>query len=220
MTVHSILPGPLTRAAAGELEAVSVRHIAQGTADLVGAAEAAASDSGALALLGPYRSAAVAGGVEVSAPAGLPLLAPVATWAGVTRDDEPGCEDAARHRGTVLRLLARDTEVARKIADRVAATGQRALVVAGAHEYGRQLDGQMRLAGLPRAERVGDADLVVLAGLAGEPEIERAAETAPLPRIAFDGAQGAPLADREVCVAMPYAPADGVPNRDVLAGLQ
>src|SRR5919201_845001 len=96
----------------------------------------------------------------------------------------------------------------------------RALVVAGAHEYGRQLDGQLRLAGLPRAERVRDADLVVLAGLAGEPEIERAAETASLPLIAFDGAQGAPLADREVCVAMPYAPADGVPNRDVLAGLQ
>jgi hypothetical protein len=49
----------------------------------------------------------------------------------VTRDDEPGCEDAVRHRGTVLRLVARDTVVAARIAAGVHAAGQRALVVAG-----------------------------------------------------------------------------------------
>ena len=64
------------------------------------AAEAAAADPDAVALLGPYRSRAVADAVEATAPAGLALIAPVATWAGVTREDEPGCEDEpARHRG-------------------------------------------------------------------------------------------------------------------------
>lgn len=148
------------------------------------------------------------------------LLSPVATWAGVTRDDEPGCDDAARHCGTVLRLVARDTEVAARIATDVRAAGQHALVVAGEHDYGRQLDGQLRLASLPRAERADDADLVVLAGLAGELEIERAAATAPLPLVAFDGAQGAALGDREVHVALPFAPVDGVPTEELLAGLE
>ena len=51
--------------------------------------------------------------MEATGPAGLPLIAPMATWAGVTRSDEPGCEDDPEdHRGTVFRLLARDTEVA------------------------------------------------------------------------------------------------------------
>ena len=158
--------------------------------------------------------------MEVTGPAGLALLAPVATWAGVTRDDEPGCDDAARHGGTVLRLVARDTEVAARIATDVRAAGQHALVVAGEHDYGRQLDGQLRLASLPRAERADDADLVVLAGLAGEPEIERAAATAPLPLVAFDGAQGAALGDREVHVALPFAPVDGVPTEELLAGVE
>jgi hypothetical protein len=219
VTVHSILPDALTHRVGAALEAAGIRHVAHGTGDPVAAATAAAADPAALALLGPYRSADVAEALEVSAPAGLALLAPVATWAGVTRDGEPGCDDAARHRGTVLRLVARDTEVAARLAADVLTAGRRALVVAGEHDYGRQLDGQLRLAGLPRAERAEQADLVVLAGLAGEPEIERAAASAPLPLVAFDGAQGAALGDREVLIAMPYAPVDGVPVRELLAGV-
>jgi hypothetical protein len=220
MRVHSILPELLTRAAGAAFEAAGIRHVAHGTRNPAGAASAAAADPHAHALLGPYRSADVAEAVEATAPAGLPLLAPVATWAGVTRNDEPGCDDPARHRGTVLRLVARDTEVATRIASDVLAAGQHALVVAGDHDYGRQLDGQLRLASLSRAERAEDADLVILAGLAGEPEIERATASAPLPLVAFDGAQGAALGDREVRVALPYAPVDGVPTDELLAGVE
>lgn len=220
MSVHSILPDALTQAADVELRAAGVDHIARGTGDPVSAAAAAAADPQALALLGPYRSAAVVEAVEATAPAGLALLAPVATWAGVTRDDEPGCDDAAQHRGTVLRLVARDTEVAVRLAKHLRAAGERALVIAGAHDYGRQLDGQLRLADLPRVERADDADLLILAGLAGEPEIDAAAGTVPLPVIAFDGVQGAPLGDREVRVALPYAPIDGVPTNELMAGVQ
>jgi ankyrin repeat protein len=220
VSVHSILPDALAQAADAKLQAVGVQHVAHGTADPVNAAAAAADDPQAVALLGPYRSGAVAEAVLATGPAGLALLAPVATWAGVTRDDEPGCDIPAKHRGTVLRLLARDTEVARRLANHLLATGQRALVIAGAHDYGRQLDGQLRVAGLPRAERADDADLIVLAGLAGQPEIAAAAETAPLPVIAFDGVQGATLGDRDVRLALPYAPVDGVPTNELLAGVQ
>jgi hypothetical protein len=219
MSVHSVLPELLTRAAGAALAAAGIRHVAHATADPVRAAAAAAADPEALALLGPYRSADVAEAVEASAPAGLALLAPVATWAGVTRDDEPGCDDPARHRGTVLRLVARDTEVAKRIADHLRAAGRSALVVAGEHEYGRQLDGQLQLAVLPRAGRAEDADVVVLAGLTGEPEIERATASVPLPVVAFDGVQGAALGDRDVHVAMPYAPVNGVPTDELLAGV-
>ena len=187
MVVHSALPPLLEAAVAEELGAA---HVAHGDRDPMAAAEAAAADG--LALIGPFRSRDVAEAVEATAPAGLPLIAPVATWAGVTRDDEPGCEDdPARHGGTVLRMIARDTEVAMRIAAHVRAQGQRALVIAGEHEYGVQLDGQLRLAGLPRAD---DADVVVLCGLVGEPEIGRARETG-LSIIAFDGVQGSDLGD-------------------------
>jgi hypothetical protein len=210
--VHSALPDALTAAVDAELRAADVTHVAHGDRDPVGAGAAAAGDPAAIALIGPFRSREVAETVEATAPAGLPLLAPVATWAGVTRDDEPGCEDdPADHRGTVLRMVARDTEVARRIAADVRARGERALVVAGAHEYGVQLAGQLRLAGLPVADDPADADLVVLGGLAGAPEIERAAALAPLPVIAFDGVQGADLGrGREVRLALPVAPAEGV----------
>jgi len=100
-------------------------------------------------------------------------------------DDEPGCDDHAEHHGTVLRLVARDTVVARTIAERL---GDRpARVIAGEHDYGLQLDGQLRMAGLRRSD---DAGVIVLAGLAGQPEIDRARRLAPLPIIAFDGVQG------------------------------
>jgi ParB-like chromosome segregation protein Spo0J len=214
--VHSALPDPLTAVVDDVLRAASVAHRAHGPRAPLRAAEAAAGDEGAVALIGPFRSADVAEAVEATAPAGLPLLAPVATWAGVTRDDEPGCDDAARHAGTVLRLVARDTEVAARIAADVRTSG-RALVVAGTHDYGRQLDGQLRIAGLPRAAGPDDADLVVLCGLAGAPEVERAAALAPLPLIAFDGVQGADLgAGRDVRLALPVAPADDVRPGEVL----
>ena len=151
-------------------------------------------------MIGPFRSRDVAEALEVTAPAGVPLLAPVATWVGVTRDDEPGCDDHADHRGTVLRLVARDTVVAQRIVDRL---GDRpARVIAGDHDYGLQLDGQLRLAGLRRSE---DADVIVLAGLVGEPEAQRARDLAPLPIIAFDGIQGEAFPGQDVELALVYA---------------
>ena len=208
MVVHSALPDALTAAVDAVLQHAGLAHAPHGDADPLRAAEQAASDPDAVALIGPFRSADVAEAVEATAPRRLPLLAPVATWAGITRDDEPGCEaEYARHDGTVFRLVARDTVVAQRITDQVKAAGQRARVIAGDHGYGRQLDGQLRLAGLPRAE--DDADLIVLCGLNGEPEIERARELAPLPIIAFDGIQGADLGpDREVRIALVYTPTD------------
>src|SRR3954451_17292976 len=136
MVVHIVLPDGLTRAVAEVLAAAGIEHVAHRDADPVQAAADAAGDAGAIALIAPYRSAGVPEAVEATAPAGLPLIAPVATWAGVTRDDEPGCDDAADHRGTVLRMVARDTEVAARIARWVRGEGRRAFVVAGAHEYG------------------------------------------------------------------------------------
>ena len=203
--VHSILPPAPTDAVDEVLRAAGVPHVAHGEREHVAAATAAV-DQGARAVIGPFRSRAVAEAVEVTAPAGIPLLAPVATWAGVTRDDEPGCDDhPARHGGTVLRLVARDTVVAQRIAERVRAAGQTARVIAGDHEYGLQLDGQLRMAGLPRGD---DAGVIVLAGLVGEPEIDRARQLAPLPLIAFDGIQGEAFPEQEVTLALVYAPGE------------
>jgi hypothetical protein len=156
--VHTILPDGLTRAAAAVLEAAGAAHV---VGNPMAAAEAAATDPGALALIGPNRSADVTEAVEVTAPAGLALLAP-----------------------------------------------------------GQQLDGQLRLAGLRRADDPGVAELLVLAGLANAPEIERAAASA-LPIVAFDAAQGAPLGDRELRVALPNAPVDGAMSvPELLAGVE
>ena len=141
--------------------------MAHGDADPTRAALAAASDAQAQAVIGPCRSRDVAEAVEVTAPVGLPMIAPIATWVGVTRDDEPGCEhEHADHRGTVLRLVARDSVVAGRIAQRIRDRKQQA-IIAGNHEYGEQLERQLADAGLPRASRVEDADVIVLAGLAG-----------------------------------------------------
>ena len=96
MAVHSILPPPLTEAVDAVLRAAGVPHVAHGDADPVDAAVAAASDPQAHAVIGPFRSADVSEALAATAPARLPLFAPVATWAGVTHDDEPGCDDAAR----------------------------------------------------------------------------------------------------------------------------
>ena len=159
-------------------------------------------DDDAVAFIGPFRSRAVAETVEVTAPAGLPLFAPVATWAGVTHDDEPGCDDPADHRGTVLRMVARDTEVAFRLAAHLRRRGEHALLVAGRGEYGAQIAGQLRLAELPQAD---NADVVVAAGVPDEPGMERVKETAPLPLIAFDGIQGLDVGEgRDVWVALPF----------------
>jgi hypothetical protein len=215
--VHSTLPDSLTAVVDEVLRDGGVEHRAHGPDAPLRAAETAAGDLAAVALIGPFRSADVAEAVEATAPAGLALIAPVATWAGVTRDDEPGCDDPARGGGTVLRMVARDTEVAARVARWVRGEGRLAFVVAGPHEYGAQLDGQLRMAGLPRADWSSEADLVVLCGLAGSPEVEHAAELAPLPVVAFDGVQGAGLgAGRDVRLALPAAPAPGVVAGDVL----
>ena len=220
MVVHVVLPAPLAAAATRVLAGAAVEHVVHDDAEPFAAAVAAARDPRAVALLGPFRSADVAEAVEATGPAGLALLAPVATWAGVTRDDEPGCDDAARHRGTVLRLIARDTEVAARVAADVRATGRRALVVAGRHDYGRQVDGQLRLAGLPRTGSAAEADLVVLCGLVREPEVDRARDVGGLPLVAFDGVQGANLgAGRDVALALPFAPSgDGAPFDHLVDG--
>jgi hypothetical protein len=224
VVVHTALPDSLTAAVDAVLEPTALDHAPHGDGDPVGAAERAAGDPDAVALIGPFRSADVAEAVEATAPRRLPLLAPVATWAGVTRADEPGCDDEhARHDGTIFRLVARDTVVAQRIAAKVGAAGQQAHVIAGAHGYGRQLDGQLRLAGLPRAADHDAADVIVLCGLAGEPEIEQARALAPLPIIAFDGIQGADLGpDRDVQIALVYAPTDealGTPEAQRAAAL-
>ena len=106
----------MTAAVAGVLHDGGIAHVPHVGDGPIDAAVAAVSDPRALALIGPFRSAEVAEAVEATAPAGLPLLAPLATWAGVTRADEPGCEDAARSQGTVLRMVARDTVVAERVA--------------------------------------------------------------------------------------------------------
>src|SRR3954454_15051335 len=154
--VHTILPPLLTDAVDEVLGAAGTAHVAHGDSHPLSSAELTARDPDALAVIGPLRSLDIAEVVEATAPAGLPLVAPFSTWAGVTRDDEPGCDgpqydDPADHRGTVLRMVARDTVVAARIAEDIRAAGSRALVVAGEHDYGRQLDAQLSLAGLPRA---------------------------------------------------------------------
>jgi hypothetical protein len=206
MRVHSVLPAPLADTVDDVLAAAGVAHVRH-AGHVMRAAEAAAGDEDALALIGPFRSADVSEALAATAPQGLPLLAPAATWAGVTRDDEPGCDDAPDHRGTVLRIVARDTEVAARIASDVANAGVRAYVVAGEHEYGMQLDGQLRIGALPRARMPAEADLVVLCGLAGEPEMTEAAGLAPTPVVAFDGVQGGERAPGQMMhVALPIAP--------------
>jgi hypothetical protein len=217
--VHSVLPERLTDAVDGVLRAGQIEHVAHGYDDPVRAAMGATDDDDAIALIGPYTSNHVAETLEATAPAGLPLLAPAATWAGITRDDEPGCDDPAHPHATVFRMVARDTTVAQRIAAEAREAGARALVIAGDHDYGRQLAGQLRLARLPRAASPAEATLLVLCGLAGEPEIERAAALSHLPLVAFDGVQGADLGDRDAFVAMPYGPVDDLPPEDVLAGV-
>jgi hypothetical protein len=219
VTVHSALPPDLAGEAGSALAEAGLAHVAHGTRDPVGAAERAVQDPSAVALIGPFRSAHVAEAAEVVAGTGLALLAPAATAAGVTRPDEPGGEPGSPRDGGVLRLLARDTVVAQRIAADVRAAGRRALVLAGDHEYGDQLDRQLTLVGLPRADGLDGADLVVLCGLAGAPEIEAARALAPLPIIAFDGVQGADLGEHpDVGVALPFAPVEGVADRDQFRG--
>ncbi len=79
-------------------------------------------------------------------------------------------------------------------------------MIAGDHDYGLQLDSQLRMAGLARAETPGEADVIVLAGLVGEPENDRARELAPLPIVAFDGIQGETYPNQDVTIALVYAP--------------
>jgi hypothetical protein len=220
MTVHSVLPVALSSALDEVLAAAGVRHVAHEVDDPVGAAVSAAEDPSALALIGPFRSADVNEALAATAPAGLALIAPVATWAGVTRVDEPGCDGAADHRGFVFRLVARDTEVATRLAQDLRTHGRRAFVVAGEHDYGRQLDGQLRLAGLARVDDAADADVVVLCGLAPGPEVDRAATLSPLPVIAFDGVQGADMRPQsDVALALPFAPVAGVSHGDLFSGV-
>jgi hypothetical protein len=221
-TVHTALPDALQQAVDAVLREAGVEHVAHGDAKPVRAGELAAGDADAVALIGPQLSRAVAHAVEATRPAGLPLLAPAATWVGVTRDDEPGCDDPADHGHTIFRLVARDSVVAERIAMDVHASGRPALVIAGEHEYGVQLDAQLRLAGLPRTSEPADADLIVLCGLADQPELERVTALDPMPVYAFDGVQGSRTfagTDREVFLALPHGPAEGFTAEHLVTGV-
>ena len=170
------------------------------------AAELAASDPEALALIGPFRSRAVAEAVEATAPVGLPLLAPVATWVGVTRFDEPAPRITRRATAAPCCGWWRATPRSRRgCAEDVRAAEQHAFVVAGEHEYGVQVDGQLDHVGLPRVDDPADADLVVLCGLAGGPEVARAAGLG-LPVVAFSGVEGEPAGIAELSLVLPFAP--------------
>jgi hypothetical protein len=146
-------------------------------------------------------------------------MAPVATWAGVTRDDEPGCDDPARHRGTALRMVARDTVVTERVSRLVKRAGRRAVVVSGQHDYGRQLDGQLKLAHPPRTE---------------DPKEGRRRGSGRSGRRARDHSSSRPVAascdrvrrragaqlgaGREIRLALPVAPGEGCTTRALLAG--
>jgi hypothetical protein len=209
VAVHSILPPTLTTVVDEVLVAAGIAHVAHGDADPVGSATAAAGDPHAQVIIGPLGSRDVAEAIEASAAARLPMIAPVATWVGITRDDEPGSEDdPARHQGTIFRLVARDSVVAQRITDRIRDSKQHAFVIAGDHDYGRQLDAQLVRSGLPRVSDPTDADIVVLAGLAGNTEITRARALAPLPIIAFDGIQPEAFPDQPVVIALVNAQND------------
>jgi hypothetical protein len=102
-------------------------------------------------------------------------------------------------------MVARDTEVAFRLAAHLRGRGQRALVVASSGEYGTQIEGQLRLADVPRAD-ADEADVVIAAGVPEEPGMDAVAATAPLPLIAFDGIQGLDVGfDRDVHVVLPFA---------------
>lgn len=64
MVVHSALPAPLAEALDAELRERGIAHLAHGDRRALRAAEAAAADEEALALVGPYRSSEVAEAVE------------------------------------------------------------------------------------------------------------------------------------------------------------
>jgi hypothetical protein len=66
------------------------------------------------------------------------------------------------------------------------------------------LDAQLAHFGMPRADVV-DADVIVLAGLAGHEEIHRARALAPMPIIAFDGIQPELFPNQRVSIALVYS---------------
>ena len=102
--------------------------------------------------------------------------------------------------------MARDTEVAARVADDVRAPGAAPSSSPGAR-LRAQLDGQLRLAGLPRAGSAAEADLVVLCGLVARARGRPRPRRAGLPVVAFDGVQGADLGPgRDVALALPFAP--------------
>jgi hypothetical protein len=207
--VDSALPERLTAVVDAVLSVAGVEHVAHGDRNAVRAAEKAV-EHGAAALIGPYQSRAVCEAAEVTTPAGVPILAPSATWVGVTRDDEPGAEDdPASNDGTIFRLVARDMVVAQRIAAHV----KTARVIAGDHEYGDQLSRQLERAGLQRDD---DAEAIVLCGLVNHPEVDLVRELDPDRVIAFDGIQGSGL---DVRIAMPFAPVAGLAAQDVFDGI-
>jgi hypothetical protein len=157
MSVHSILADALTCAAPAELAVAAITHLAHDPTEPVAAATAAAGDRNALALLSPTAQAPSLRQSRRQHRPGLALLAPKATWAGVTRRRRPGLRrrrTPPRHSPTPRRARHRRGNANR----RLHAARQRALVIAGDHDYGHQLDGHLRLAGLPRAARAEDAN--------------------------------------------------------------
>ena len=170
------------------------------------AAELAAGDPEALALIGPFRSRRGrrggrgdrAGRAAAARPGGDVGGRDAQRRAGLRgRPGAPprhrAADGGARHRGGGAAGGGR----ARGGAARVRG-GRRARVRRAARRPARP---RRAAAGRERAEA---ADLVVLCGLAGQPEVARAAELG-LPVVAFDGVQGgAPIPD--CSLMLPFAP--------------
>jgi hypothetical protein len=206
--VHSgELPERHAAVLARTLRAAGVEHAAGSTP------EEAAADADCVAFIGPFRSWRAALAAPVLNAAGIVQVCPAATWAALTRADEPSGDDEAPDlrpagRATLVRLVPRDTEVCRRLVEN--APERRLAVVADHESYGRQLAQQLRLAGLE--ERPGEPDAVVYCGLA---------ENAPHGLLAgrrvyaFDGAQG--FGDAHTRYVLPIVPLDGWSGADLHA---
>src|SRR3954463_15725966 len=92
--VHSTFPDALTAVVDEVLRAGGVEHRAHGPAAPVRAAETAAGDAAAVALIGPFASGGVGEAVEATAPGGPPLRARGGRGGGGARAGGPAADRA------------------------------------------------------------------------------------------------------------------------------
>ena len=126
VAVHSILPPDLTAAVDDVLSAAGSRTSRTVTATRSARRRRAAGDpAGARGDRAVPVGRRERGARRDRARRGCRCSRPAATWVGVTRDDEPGSDDAPQHDGTVFRLVARDMVVAQRIAERLTGGARR-----------------------------------------------------------------------------------------------